>query len=65
VFDASSGTRKRKDNTGGRCLNDLVCKGPIDTLDLLKVVLGFLIGPVAFSADLSKMYNQFKLVPEQ
>ena len=39
--------------------------GPIDTLDLLKVVIGFLIGPVAFSADLSKMYNQFKLVPEQ
>ena len=29
VFDASSGTRKRKDGSGGRCLNDLVCKGPI------------------------------------
>ena len=65
VFDASSGTRRRQDGSGGRCLNDLVCKGPIDTLDLLKVVLGFLIGNVAYSADLSKMYNQFKLVPEQ
>ena len=65
VFDASSGTRRRQDGSGGRCLNDLVCKGPIDTLDLLKVILGFLVGRVAFSADLSKMYNQFKLVPEQ
>ena len=64
VFDASSGTKKRQDGSGGRCLNDLVCKGPIDTLDLLRVVLGFLIGPVAFAADLTKMYNQFKLVPE-
>ena len=63
VFDASSGTKKRRDNSGGKCLNDLVCKGPIDTLDLLKVVLRFFIGPIAFAADLTKMYNQFKLVP--
>ena len=65
VFDASSSTRKRSEGSAGRCLNDLVCKGPIDTLDLLKVVLRFFIGPVALAADLSKMYNQFKLLPDQ
>jgi len=43
VFDASSRTAKRADDSGGRCLNDLVCKGPIDTLDLMRVVLRFMI----------------------
>ena len=65
VFDASSCTRRRQDGTAGKCLNDMVCKGPIDTLDLLKVVLRFFIGPVALAADLTKMYNQFKLLPHQ
>ena len=65
VFDASSGTRRRKDGSGGRCLNDLVCKGPIDSMDLLRVVLRFFIGPVALAADLTKMYNQFALRPNQ
>ena len=64
VFDASSGTRKRRDNRGGRCLNDLVCKGPIDSLDLMRVVLRFMIGLYALVADLTKMYNQFSLVEE-
>ena len=64
VFDASSGTAKRKDGSGGRCLNDLVCKGSIDSLDLMRVVLRFTIGPYALVADLSKMYNQFNLIPE-
>ena len=64
VFDASTGTRKRADGSGGRCLNDLVCKGPIDTLDLMRVTLRFMIGSFALVADLTKMYNQFQLVPE-
>ena len=64
VFDASSGTRRRPDGSGGRCLNDLVCKGPIDTLDLMRVTLRFMIGSIALVADLTKMYNQFHLVPE-
>ena len=64
VFDASSGTRRRQDGSGGRCLNDLVCKGPIDTLDLMKVTLRFMIGSCALVADLTKMYNQFHLEPE-
>ena len=64
VFDASSGTRRRQDGSGGRCLNDLVCKGPIDTLDLMRVTLRFMIGSCALVADLTKMYNQFHLVPE-
>ena len=64
VFDASSCTSRRKDNSGGRCLNDLVCKGSIDTLDLMRVILRFMIGRVALVADISKMYNQFSLLPE-
>ena len=65
VFDASSGTRRRKDGSGGRCLNDLVCKGPIDSMDLLRVVLRFFMGKVALAADFTKMYNQFALLPDQ
>ena len=65
VFDASSGTRKRSDGSAGRCLNDLCCKGPIDTLDLLRVMLRFLIGKYALAADLTKMYNQFSLLPDR
>ena len=64
VFDASSCTRKRTDGSAGRCLNDAVCKGPIDTLDLMKVTLRFMIGKCALIADLTKMYNQFHLIPE-
>ena len=64
VFDASSCTRKRQDGSAGRCLNDLVAKGPIDSLDLLKVTLRFMIGSSALVADLTKMYNQFHLIPE-
>ena len=64
VFDGSSCTRKRLDGSAGRCLNDAVVKGPIDTLDLMKVTLRFMIGNTALVADLTKMYNQFHLVPE-
>ena len=64
VFDASSRTSTRRDKTGGRCLNDAVCKGSIDTLDLMRVVLRFMIGKFALVADISKMYNQFSLIPE-
>ena len=35
VMDASTRTPTRKDGTGGRCLNDLVCKGKVDTLNLI------------------------------
>ena len=65
VFDSSSGTRRRADGSGGRCLNDAVCKGPIDTLDLLRVILRFIVGRYALSADLTKMYNQFSLRSDQ
>ena len=53
-----------KAQLGNLCLNDLVCKGSIDSLELMKVILRFMIGPYAFVADLSKMYNQFSLVPD-
>ena len=45
VFDASTNTRKLPDDSGGgRSLNDLLCKGRIDTLNLLKMVIRFVIG---------------------
>ena len=38
VLDAISRTRKRPDGSGGRCLNDLVVKGCVNSLDLLRLV---------------------------
>ena len=40
VFDASMNT-KVKDGQGGRSLNDLVVKGRVKTLNLLKMILRF------------------------
>ena len=40
VLDASSGTRRRSDGTGGKSLNDLVVKGKIETLNLIRIALG-------------------------
>ena len=61
VMDASSRTKTRPDGTAGRCLNDLVVKGRIDTLNLLRMILRFSIGRYAVSGDLSKFYNCFRL----
>ena len=44
VLDASSRTSYRSDKSGGRCLNDLVCKGKVESLNLLKVMARFIIG---------------------
>ena len=43
VFDCSSKTPTRSDGSGGRCLNDAVMKGRSMSLNLLKMVLGFIV----------------------
>ena len=65
VLDASTITRKRPDGSGGRCLNDMVCKGRIETLNLLRLALRFSIGLAAMSGDLSQFYYSCELVNEQ
>ena len=51
VFDGSTNTRKRYDGSGGRSLNDLLCKGRVDTLNLLKMFVRFLTGSFALAGD--------------
>ena len=53
------------DNTGGRCLNDLTCKGKITSLNLTRLLLRFMIGRSALAGDLSQFYNTCKLSPTQ
>ena len=65
VLDGSSRTSYRRDKTGGRCLNDLVCKGKIESLNLVKVLLRFIIGLFAFTGDLQQFYNACKLIIQQ
>ena len=57
VLDASSRTRTRPDGTGGKSLNNLVCQGKVETINLLKLVLGFRVGKVAVTGDLEQFYN--------
>ena len=64
VLDASTSTPRRSDGTGGRCLNDLVAKGKIETLNLLRLALRFTIGQHAMTGDLSQFYYSFELVSE-
>ena len=63
-MDASTRTAFRSDGSGGRCLNDLVCKGKIETLNLVKVLLRFITGKVALAGDLQQFYNACKLNPD-
>ena len=65
TFDASSRTPKRPDGSGGRCLNDYVVKGSVNSLNLLRLILRWSVGPVAFSGDLAQFYNRCKLVNSQ
>ena len=55
VMDASTKT------PGGRCLNDLVVKGRVSSLNLFRMVLRFAIGKHAVAGDLSQFYNSLKL----
>ena len=51
VFDASSKT------SGGGSLNDNLCKGRTDLVNLFSMVLGWLIGPVGIHGDITQFYN--------
>ena len=64
VFDCSARTPLTAQGTGGRCLNDLMCKGRPMSLNLIKMLLKFSIGHTAISGDISQFYNVFKLKPE-
>ena len=64
VFDASARTRPNQDGLGGRCLNDLVVKGKVTTLNLVKMVLRFSIGRVALQGDLRQFYASIKLIKD-
>jgi hypothetical protein len=65
VLDGSSRTRQRSDGSGGRCLNDLVVKGKIVTINLVKMMLRFIVGKFAVTGDFKQFYNSCKLVPDQ
>ena len=63
VLDASSRTDFRADGSGGKSLNNLVCQGKIESINLLKLILGFRAGKFAVTGDLQQFYNSFKLNP--
>ena len=65
VFDGSQRTKPRPDGTGGRCLNDLVVKGRVTTLNLVKMVLRFSCGKYAVQGDLKQFYASIKLWADQ
>ena len=65
VFDGSQRTKKRADGSGGRCLNDLVVKGSVNNLNLLRLVLRWLVGQCAVTGDLAQFYNSCKLAAPQ
>jgi hypothetical protein len=65
VLDASSRTKYRRDGTAGRCLNDLVVKGKVTTINLVKMLLRFTVGLYAVNGDLKQFYNACKLIVEQ
>ena len=65
VLDASSKTKHRSDGKAGRCLNDLVVKGKVTTINLVKMLLRFTVGLYAVNGDLKQFYNACKLVVEQ
>jgi hypothetical protein len=57
-FDASAKT------TSGISLNDIVMTGPIIQQDLLSIVLRFRTRIYSMTADISKMYRQITIHPE-
>ena len=65
VMDASTKTRLGRDGKGGRCLNDLVVKGRVVTLNLLRLLLRFQVGLAAVAGDLKQFYTSIGLNEEQ
>ena len=64
VFDCSARTPITSEGKGGRCLNDLMCKGRNMSFNLIKMLLRFCIGSVGLSGDIKQFYNVFKLEEE-
>ena len=54
VLDASFRTGIRKDVTVGNSLNDLLAKGKIESINLVKVLLRFIAGSYAITGDLKQ-----------
>ena len=65
VFDGSTNTKVDAEGNGGRSLNDLVVKGKVTTLNLLKMIMRFQAGAAAVQGDLKQFYASIKLVAEQ
>ena len=65
VFDASTNTKMDESGHGGRSLNDLVVKGKVTTLNLVKMIMRFQAGAVAVQGDLKQFYASIKLVVNQ
>ena len=65
VFDASMNTKVDAQGRGGRSLNDLVVKGKVTTLNLVKMIMRFQAGAAAVQGDLKQFYASIKLVVEQ
>ena len=62
VFDGSQRTKYRTDGSGGRCLNDLVVKGRVVTLNLVKMLLRFQVGRVAVQGDSSMLASNLSRI---
>ncbi|XP_046967542.1 uncharacterized protein LOC124535377 [Vanessa cardui] len=58
VFDASAKT------TTGHSLNDIVYTGPKLLNDIVDIITKFRLHPLVFTADISKMYRNIDLRPE-
>jgi hypothetical protein len=58
VFDASAST------TNGKSLNGSMMVGPVIQDNLVDIVMRFRCHPVAFTADIAKMYRQILVTPE-
>ena len=65
TFDASTRTKRREDGSAGRCLNDYVVKGSIDSMNLLRLILRWQVGKYALAGDLAQFYNKCKLEADQ
>ena len=65
-MDGSTNTKRNPDGSGGgRSLNDLVVKGRVVTLNLVRMMLRFMVGRAACQGDLKQFYASIKLVTDQ
>ena len=63
VSDGSSCTKPWPDGPGGMCLSELVVKGKISSLNLLKMVLQFLMESEDVQDNLKQFYVSINLQP--